>query len=156
MPGADASLFEDAVFSTVVNVFESILDFSPEPASYERPEAIELVTAAWHFSGGWAGATLLEMPPKLARVFTSRMLSIDPPARVDDDVIDAMGELVNIIGGNLKAILPAGVNLSLPAVVIGTDYSVRICGGDLVKRWTFRGEFGPFWVSIIEVRSPAK
>jgi CheY-specific phosphatase CheX len=88
----------------------------------------------------------------MARTVTSRMLGVEAPARVDDDVIDAVGELVNMIGGNLKRILPPGVVLSLPSVVIGGDYSVRVCGGRLVDRWTFTGELGCFWVSIVEVQ----
>jgi chemotaxis protein CheX len=152
MPSLDSSVLEAAVCTTVVNVFESILNTSPEPGIDNVPDSVELVTAALHFSGGWAGATLLELPPELATVFTSRMLGMDPPDSVNDEVIDAMGELVNMIGGNLKCILPPGVALSLPSVVVGTDYSVRICGGNLVKRWTFLSEFGPFWVSIIEVK----
>jgi chemotaxis protein CheX len=154
MPSLELSLFESAVSQTVVYVFESMLNTSPEPAADETLGSVELVTAVLHFSGGWTGATLLEMPPVMARVFTGRMLGLDAPARIDDDVIDAMGELVNMIGGNLKTILPPGVELSLPSVVIGADYSLRICGGRLVHRWTFGGELGRFWVSIIEVQKP--
>jgi chemotaxis protein CheX len=153
MPSLDSSILESAVASVVVNVFESILAMSPEPLAAE-PSDGALLTAALHFSGGWSGATLLELSPDLARFLTSRMLGMDPPESVDGDVIDAMGELVNMIGGNLKTILPPGVELSLPSVVVGTSYSMRICGGKLVDRWMFGGDFGRFWVTIIEVKKP--
>jgi chemotaxis protein CheX len=152
MTGLDSSILESAVSQVVVNVFESILMVSPAPASYETPTAQKLLTAALHFSGGWSGATLLEVSPELAKEFTSRMLGMDVPDLSDSDVGDAMGELVNMIGGNLKTILPPGVELSLPSVVVGTDYSIKICGGQLLNRWSFSGDFGRFWVSIIEVK----
>jgi chemotaxis protein CheX len=154
MSTLDHSLFDSAVPQTVAYVFDSMLSLSVESLECELPGSTELVTAALHFSGGWTGATLLEVPPDMARAFTSRMLGMDMPDRVDDDVIDAMGELVNMVGGNLKTILPPGVNLSLPSVVIGTEYTVRVCGGHLVNRWMFGGELGRFWASIIEVRQP--
>jgi hypothetical protein len=34
----------------------------------------------------------------------------------DDDVRDAVGELVNVIGGNLKALLPGDTAISTPLV----------------------------------------
>jgi chemotaxis protein CheX len=153
MSSLDVSVFESAVVGTVRNVFESMLSMSVSPAPARMPSSVERVTAALHFNGAWTGATLLEVSPDMARTFTSRMLGIEVPARVDDEVLDAMGELVNVIGGNLKIILPSGVGLSLPAVVIGTDYSMKIRGGHLVERWTFEAESGPFSVSIIEVQN---
>ena len=151
MPTLDHSLFETAVPQTVAYVFDSMLNMTVESVECELPGSVELVTAALHFSGGWTGATLLELPPDMARAFTSRMLGMDVPDTVDADVVDAMGELTNMVGGNLKTILPTGVNLSLPSVVVGTAYSVKICGVRLVKRWMFSGDLGRFWVSILEV-----
>ena len=153
MSSLDLALWESAVSQTVISVFESMTRTAPELTAPQSSASIELVTAALHFSGGWGGAALLEIPPIMARTVTSRMLGVEAPARVDDDVIDAVGELVNMIGGNLKRILPPGVVLSLPSVVIGGDYSVRVCGGRLVDRWTFTGELGCFWVSFIEVHA---
>lgn len=151
MSTLDHSLFDSAVPQTVAYVFDSMLNLTVEPVECELPGPIELVTAALHFSGGWTGATLLEVPPDMTRIFTSRMLSMDVPDTVDADVVDAMGELTNMVGGNLKTIMPPGVHLSLPSVVIGTAYAVKICGVRLVNRWMFTGELGRFWVSILEV-----
>lgn len=40
-----------------------------------------------------------------------------------------MGELANMIGGNLKSVLPPGVALSVPSVALGNELAVRICRG---------------------------
>jgi len=43
----------------------------------------------------------------------------------DEDVRDALGELANMLAGNLKSVLPSGVVLSMPSVIEGSDYSLR-------------------------------
>jgi len=70
-------------------------------------------------------------------------------------VRDTMGELANMLAGNLKSVLPHGIGLSMPSVVEGTDYSLRICGGNLIDRMAFSGEMGVIWVTLIEVLEQA-
>ena len=67
-------------------------------------------------------------------------MSIDMPSSVDADVCDAFGELANMIGGNLKAVLPSKVEISMPSMVQGIDYSLWICGGNLACRLAFRAK----------------
>ena len=62
---------------------------------------------------------------------------------------DALGELANMIGGNLKALLPSNVGLSLPSIVRGNDYVVRLRGGVVVNRQMFDTEFGKFQVTLM-------
>ena len=45
-----------------------------------------------------------------------RVMSVD--AVSPEDVADVLGELANIVGGNVKAMLPPGASLSLPRVVL--------------------------------------
>jgi hypothetical protein len=56
-----------------------------------------------------------------------------------------------MIGGNLKSILPGGVELSLPSVVWGSDYRVGICRAGRAHRWVFTGTGINFAVVLIEV-----
>lgn len=43
-----------------------------------------------------------------------------------DDICDTLGELTNILGGTVKAVISAdGCSRSLPVVIEGTDYNVR-------------------------------
>jgi hypothetical protein len=48
----------------------------------------------------------------LARLLASRMMAVGDPA--PDDFLDAVGELGNIIGGNVKTLLFHSARLSLP------------------------------------------
>lgn len=112
----------------------------------------ERLTAVLHMAGDWNGAVLLECDRQQACHFASRFLSMGPPESVDDVVRDVLGELVNMIGGNMKCVLTRGIQLSMPSVVDGSDYSVRICGAKVRERLAFQCAEGPFWVTVLATR----
>ncbi|MFL6061046.1 MAG: chemotaxis protein CheX [Marmoricola sp.] len=78
-------------------------------------------SAAVTVSGEWEGMVSVELPTSLAEEVTCKMLGLvdglDQPA--DEDVADAVGELVNMIGGNVKSLMPGPSVLSLPVVAAG-------------------------------------
>jgi hypothetical protein len=52
-----------------------------------------------------------------ARALTRALLAIGEAEPVsEDDVADAFGEIANVLGGNIKALLPEHVGLTLPEV----------------------------------------
>ena len=57
---------------------------------------------------------------------------------IRDDVRDSLGEIVNMIEGNFKALLLDGAAISMPLVVKGSDYALRVCGGRIVTNLTMR------------------
>lgn len=65
----------------------------------------------------------------LARLLASRMMAVGDPS--PDDLLDAVGELGNIIGGNVKTLLFHTARLSLPVADLadeGTDPDLEIPG----------------------------
>jgi chemotaxis protein CheX len=85
------------------------LEWSPAPLA--EPEVMR---ASVEIRGEWDGAVTLEMSPAAARTAARTMLTA---REVDhEDVLDALGELVNMIGGNIKSLLPSGSTLGLPMV----------------------------------------
>ena len=111
------------------------------------------LTAAVHLAGDWNGAVLLECDRRQACRFAGRFLSMDPPDTVDDVVRDVLGELANMIGGNLKCVLTRGIRLSMPSVVDGGDYSLRVCGAEVRQRLAFQCAEGLFWVTVLATRT---
>lgn len=111
------------------------------------------LTAAVHLAGEWSGAVLLECDRDQACRFASRFLSLDPAAAVDDVVRDVLGELANMIGGNLKCVLTRGIQLSMPSVIDGSDYSLRVCGAEVRERLAFACQEGVFWITVLSTRS---
>jgi chemotaxis protein CheX len=110
------------------------------------------LTSFVHLTGDWNGAVLLDCNPRQACQFAGRILSMDPPEVVDDDVRDVLGELANMIGGNMKCGMPAGVRLSMPTVMEGRDYDMRICGSQVLERVAFQCVEGNFWVTILATK----
>jgi chemotaxis protein CheX len=87
------------------------LEWAPGPLVEQ-----EVMRASVEIHGEWDGAVTLEMSPAAARNAARTMLTLD---EVDhEDVLDALGELVNMIGGNIKSLLPSGSTLGLPMVSV--------------------------------------
>ncbi len=113
----------------VEQVWESFLG-SEEPLLPGMPS--ELV-AGWSgavtVSGAWEGMVSVELPTAMAEEVTRRMLAVDETT--DEDVADAVGELVNMVGGNVKSLMPGPSALSLPLVAAGrvarSSDAVEVC-----------------------------
>jgi len=137
----------------VQSVFQTMLGLEVnECGRLWRPSEDQL-TSAVHLSGEWNGVVLLECERVQACCFASRFLSIDPPQKVDDVVRDVLGELANMIGGNLKCVLAQGIRLSMPSVVDGSDFSLRVCGAEVRERLVFQCADGPFGITVLTTRA---
>jgi chemotaxis protein CheX len=107
------------------------------------------LTSAVHLTGDWKGAVLLECDWLVACRFASRFLSLDPSDTPDDVVRDVLGELANMIGGNVKCVLKSGIQLSMPSVVDGSNYGLRVCGAEIKDRLAFQCADGLFWITVL-------
>jgi chemotaxis protein CheX len=130
------------------SVFLSMLGLEVHPAQAELLTSPEMITGAVYFAGAWKGAVLLQCNRSQACDFTARLMGIPMPQKLDDDVRDAVGEVANIIGGNLKPILPHGTVLSMPSVVEGDPSALRICGNSPIIRLAFDSAIGVFWLTV--------
>ncbi len=69
-----------------------------------------------------------------------------------DDMSDVVGELANVLAGDVVAQLQQhGIDaqMSLPAVVRGTDLSLPLPDGQSAARLWFASEEGHFWLTIV-------
>ena len=107
-------------------VMESIAGVVLEPADSEIPRDRAALTGCVHIDGAWNGSALVECELPLARRLTAVLFGRPEEEVSLDDVRDALGEITNMIGGNVKALLPSPSRLSLPTVVEGADYAVTV------------------------------
>lgn len=149
MSGAAAEVHAGEIAEIVQSVFETMLGLAAEPCAAGWSPSADRLTAVVQLAGEWNGAVLLECSRGQACRFAARFLSNEPPGSVDDLVRDVLGELANMIGGNLKCALMRGVRLSMPSVVDGNDYSLHVCGAHLHERLAFRCAEGLFWVMLL-------
>lgn len=79
-------------------------------------------SAAVSVGGGWTGIITVELAEPVAVRLTREMLALpetDAEPLSDADVADAVGELVNMVGGNIKSLMPGPSVLTLPVVAAG-------------------------------------
>ena len=108
------------VFSTMVMM--DVVDEYPltEPVTSFH----ETLTSMVGLAGSHSGILAIHCPKVLALRITSNILRMDV-AEIDDDVNDALGEIANMIGGDVKHIFSpkgADINLSIPTVIYGSEY----------------------------------
>jgi len=135
----------------VGEVFGVMVDIVAEPTTAPWPPSEELVTATIYFTEPWKGAMMIECVLPLAFEFTSRLMSVPLPTAVDADVCDSMGELVNMIAGNLKALMPPDTGISIPSVVRGRDYILQLRGSKTLSQIVFATEAGQFCLTLVGV-----
>jgi len=95
---------------------------------------------AWvAINGSWPGHVVVTCSTVQARNIAAAFLGMEPADVAEDDVADVLGELANIVGGNVKSMLPAGCVLSTPYFVErGADpfrNSDQVCVTELVGVW---------------------
>jgi chemotaxis protein CheX len=142
----DVAQIVEAVFTTMLNMETVVIGDPWFPGSAR-------LTSTVHLAGDWNGAVLLECSQAQASRFTSRFLSKDPSEPVDYVVHDVLGELANMIGGNLKSVLSKQIRISMPSVVDGSDYSMRSGAAPFPERLSFQCSEGVFWVTVLTIPS---
>ena len=85
------------------------------------------VTGMVGLAGTYTGILSIHCPKAFAMRITSNMLGMEVE-EIDDDVNDAMGEIANMIGGNIKNRMPVPSGLSLPTVAVGARLTARFPG----------------------------
>ena len=118
----DITVFEgtDPVLTIVEEVFASMIDDAPD--ALQRwdgpvPELVDPIHAWVDVHGTPAGRVLLSTERPTAEHLTRSLLAMAPDEPVADaDIVDALGEVANVVGGNVKALVPEPGRLGLPVV----------------------------------------
>lgn len=100
-----------------MQVWESVLCLPIEAEAPDSSDSELHVVGLVHITGGWEGSVLVRCTRPLARSITETMFGMDPGEASADEIADALGEIANMIGGNIKSLVPGPSQLSLPTVV---------------------------------------
>jgi chemotaxis protein CheX len=139
----------DLIEQVVGSVFTTMLDLEVSTAEEAIPLTGDRLTSSVYLEGEWNGAVMLECDSNQACQFTGKLLGMDPPDEFNDDVRDVLGELANMIGGNIKSVISPEDRLSLPSVIRGSQYEVSVCGSEVRQRVGFRFSGGIFWITVL-------
>lgn len=130
----EQEFIEKAVLNAAQDVFSTMLGMeaahiaalSDAGSTDDRERVVALIGIA----GDYIGTGMIGCSPKLACKASSVMMMAEYAA-VDVEVLDAMGEIANMIFGNVKTALESEVGalgLSIPTVVFGRNFSTRSMG----------------------------
>jgi chemotaxis protein CheX len=139
------------VVSIASEVWQSFLseELAEHPLGSEAPALPgRTMTGCVHVSGAWEGSVFLQVPAELGRSAAETMFMAGPGELSDDEVCDGLGELTNMVGGNIKSLLPAPSTLSIPSVAEGESYTVRVPGSVLLHRVVLVSAGGPVHISV--------
>ena len=111
------------------NVFKEFVNLDLEaklPYFMEKEAPTEWdVSGVIGLTGEAKGAVVISMKRELAQKLTS-ILTGTEHKELDSDVVDAVGEIINIIAGNAKQQLEEAFKLviSLPTIIKGKEHSI--------------------------------
>jgi len=123
-----------AVREATHSVLETMLGVTPIDRDPTREEESSIhcdgVVALIGLAGDWAGTGAFRCSAEMARKL-SGLLLMQEYASVDQDVLDAIGEITNMIMGNVKTTFEeilGPMGLSIPTVIYGRNFTTRSVG----------------------------
>jgi chemotaxis protein CheX len=148
--------FEPELTEITERVWASLVETPLLPRQPGQPGPVagtRTITGCVQITGAWEGAVTVHCSLGLAKALTAAMFMVDPEDTTPEEIGDALGELANMVGGNVKALLPEPCRISLPAVADGMDYRLSVPGARPVTAvtWTCDGE--PLMVRLLERRT---
>jgi chemotaxis protein CheX len=142
---------EDQIREMTESVWSTVLGLPVAPRERgDHLEAERFVTGCVQISGHWRGALTLACSSAFARRAAAAMFGSEEPDVSTEETRDGLGELTNMVGGNVKGLLPGPSRLSLPTVVEGGDYSVAVPGTVVLQEVWLDCEGEPVIVKLLE------
>lgn len=112
----DVRAVAEEVWASYLGADLPLLDVGPGAATVGD----DVVTGSVGVSGTVRATTTVQLPRLAAHRVAAVMLGLPPGTTPDAaDVVDAVGELVNMVGGGVKSLLPEPSSLALPVVTAG-------------------------------------
>ena len=110
----------DDVYTIAEELFAAMVDGEPgtvRPWDGAAPAWARPVVAWVDLHGGWVGRASVTTERTTADELARALLALGPDEAVgDEDLRDAFGEVANVVGGNVKSLLPSHGTLGLPEV----------------------------------------
>ena len=142
----DLGALTEEVWSMMLGLEVAVREVQAAAEAFE-PMMLSLV----QISGEWNGVVALHCPESLAAVVTCAMFEMEPDELDAELINDALGEVINMLGGNLKTQLSGSTSLSLPTVIRGKGVSWKVSGQKVASEAFFETDGVPFLLSVCEI-----
>ena len=125
--------FKTFITNATHDIFEKMLSMQVETVDLDEDQIQEVnkIVGSVGFAGKVVGCLNIHVEKTLAKTITANMIGEDPGDIEDEEVLDMVGELSNMIGGDVKSRLcDAGLpcSLSIPTTTSGTDFVIESTG----------------------------
>jgi flagellar motor switch protein FliN len=133
-----------SVGDTIIELFDTMLSLDVDLSDREPFKNNDdfRVMGAVDFAGGVHGSIQFQVSKTFGRMITAGMLGQDLDEVQDiDSVKDVIGEMTNILGGNLKAAFcdtGLACQISTPSLTVGLDFNIEILNMDRYERFAFK------------------
>lgn len=108
------------------------------------------ITGMVGLAGTFRGVMAVHLPNNVAMAITSSFLGFEVD-EINEDVQDAIGEIANMLGGNLKTFLSdkgKDIQLSLPSTISGEEYTFMSQADVEIVIVPFECAHGKFFVEV--------
>ena len=129
------SVLTPDLYQYACGIFRSMLALELEPIE-EDADPITPITWAGcvQISGAFDGGVVLRCGSHCAEYITAAMFQLGEGTPEDEDIRDVIGEIANMVAGNVKAHLPRPSSLNVPTVVHGEGAKDLAMEGRIVAR----------------------
>jgi CheY-specific phosphatase CheX len=128
---------KDSELTQIVStIWQSVLAMDCDPTDDLPGACAGTMLGCVQIAGVWQGAVVMGCPRGFAANAAAIMFGVRTADCTVTDMQDAVAELTNMIGGNVKGLLTDGeaCHLSQPSVVVGSDYATRLPGTQSLNR----------------------
>lgn len=137
--------------TSVKNVFRTMLSCEAQRGQITLKQgnrAPYYVSGVIGLSGKAVGTVVLSFSKPVALRAASAMLLMEAP-EINEDVLDAVGELTNVVAGAAKAELAEfDLSVSLPNVITGENHEVHFPSNVTPLCIAFETEWGPLSLEV--------
>lgn len=123
----DQIITDEDLFSLAQSVWSSVLGLELTlGGEHDGKIGDTAMTSCVQITGDWEGAVTVACSSSLATNVASAMFGMEAGELSDEEIRDAMGEVANMTGGNVKGVAPGENTLALPTVSQGDQGSLSI------------------------------
>ncbi len=133
-----------SVGDSIIELFDTMLSLDVELSEREPFKNYEdfRVMGAIDFTGNVKGSIQFQVPKLFGRMIAAGVLGEELEQIQDIETVkDVIGEMTNILGGNLKAAFcDSGLicKISTPSITVGVDFQIEILNMDRYEQFTFK------------------
>ena len=141
------------ITTALTEVFDTMLSMEVEPFDTDLQELTngKMFVGSVSFAGKVMGNVRIYLKDTFAHIIAAAMLDMETEEVEEEEVFDVIGELSNMIGGDLKSRLcDSGMTceLSIPSVMSGSDFKIESMGWLRHEYFAFRQQKNTMLVEV--------